>query len=138
MAVSIPEEALSIILSDPIIITTKAERSIKGISFHIVECWRVIPFIQTTMPRMRRMFAILDPIIFPTAMSVTPFNVEEMLTDNSGADVPKATMVRPITREETPRRLANDEAQSTKIFADFIRIRREMMRRRMGIIIRKE
>ena len=47
------------------------------------------------------MFAILLPITFPTARSVFPFAAEKRLTVSSGAEVPKATIVRPITISET-------------------------------------
>src|SRR3989338_1565884 len=37
----------------------------------------------------------------------------KILTINSGAEVPNATIVSPITSAETPRRLAREEAPST-------------------------
>ena len=47
------------------------------------------------------------------ARSVAPSATETMFTTNSGMDVPNATMVRPMTRSVTPKRLASLDAPST-------------------------
>jgi GNAT superfamily N-acetyltransferase len=52
-------------------------------------------------------------------MSALPFKADDTLTVSSGADVPKATMVSPITMEGIWKRLATDAAPSRKIAADY-------------------
>ncbi len=54
------------------------------------------------IPRIRSVFEIFDPIILPNAIPELPFMLASILTTNSGAEVPKATIVRPITKEEMP------------------------------------
>ena len=51
-------------------------------------------------PIMASVLNILLPTTFPMAMSVSPDNAAIQLTTSSGADVPKATIVSPITRVE--------------------------------------
>ena len=51
-------------------------------------------------PRMKPKLKILDPITFPIEMSVWPVIAARIVTANSGADVPNATTVSPITRSE--------------------------------------
>src|SRR3989338_10741163 len=104
---------------------TREERNINGTSFQTVECSSLTPFIHATMPRMSRMLAMLEPTTLPTAMSVTPLIADVILTESSGADVPNATIVRPMTSEDTPRRFAKDDAPSTSKFADFTKAKRE-------------
>ena len=48
-------------------------------------------------PVMSRVLKMFDPTTLPTARSAVPFNADTRLTQNSGADVPTATMVRPMT-----------------------------------------
>lgn len=71
-------------------------------------------------PIIRRVFAMFDPTIFPRARSVCPLRAERILTNNSGAEVPKATTVRPITSGGIPKVFAIEEAPPTKIFAPLI------------------
>jgi hypothetical protein len=49
------------------------------------------------------MLQILLPTTFPTAIILFPLIEEIRLTTNSGADVPNATTVKPITIGVTPR-----------------------------------
>ena len=46
------------------------------------------------------MFAILEPITFPKAISLLPFKTACKLTNNSGAEVAKETTVIPTTKVE--------------------------------------
>ena len=55
------------------------------------------------IPRARPILAMLLPIIVPIAMPSDPFIDAVKLTANSGLEVPKATMVRPITMGFIPR-----------------------------------
>ena len=48
-------------------------------------------------PKMIKIFKILLPTTFPTAIFAVPFNAAVILTAASGALVPIATMVRPTT-----------------------------------------
>jgi hypothetical protein len=59
---------------------------------------------------------------FEIARSVSQLNQASKFTTNSGAEVPKATIVRPIIRLDIPNFLATEEAHSTNISAHFISI----------------
>jgi hypothetical protein len=72
-------------------------------------------------PRIMNKLKLLLPIIFPKTMSENPFKEAKKLTINSGADVPKATIVNPITRSGTLFFFANEEAPDTSQFAPKIR-----------------
>ena len=50
---------------------------------------------------MRPILAMLDPITFPSAISLLPFKAATTLTNSSGALVAKATKVKPITTFDT-------------------------------------
>jgi hypothetical protein len=77
--------------------TTSTARTAKGISFHTVDfCTRSVLII-ADIPRIKRIFTIFDPTIFPMAISVLPLRAALIFTISSGADVPNATIVRPIT-----------------------------------------
>ena len=52
----------------------------------------VIPAAQVT----RNIFAILEPITFPTEISGDPFITASMETTSSQSDVPKPTTINPI------------------------------------------
>src|SRR5690554_6679287 len=52
------------------------------------------------MPNMRRILAMLLPIILPSTKSALPEAAAFKLTANSGAPVAKATTVKPITTDE--------------------------------------
>ena len=67
------------------------------------------------------MFAILLPTTFEIARSLFPSSNETKLTTNSGADVPNATTVSPITRDEIPNFFATLPAPSTKKSAHLIK-----------------
>ena len=53
---------------------------------------------------------MLLPRMLVSAMSDDPSVAATMFTTNSGAEVPKATIVRPITKSEIFRRLAKPDA----------------------------
>jgi hypothetical protein len=59
------------------------------------------------------MLQILLPTTLPTAIMLLPFIDEIRLTTSSGAEVPKATTVRPITIGVTPRLRARLEEPFT-------------------------
>lgn len=66
--------------------------------------------------RIRSIFAILEPSIFPMAISVFHRILAITETRSSGILVPTATIVRPIIASETRNFFAMDTAQSTSIF----------------------
>src|SRR5690606_38396210 len=63
----------------------------------------------------------LLPITFPSTISELPLEDAKTFTTNSGAEVPKATTVRPITILEIPILAARLEAESTSLSAPTIR-----------------
>lgn len=58
--------------------------------------------IKALTPRTRPILQIFDPITFPRAMSGRPRALKPILTNSSGALVPKATTVSPTTSGEMP------------------------------------
>ncbi len=52
-------------------------------------------WMRAAIPISRRILRMLLPMTLPRSMSVLPFMRAEMDTANSGAPVPKATIVRP-------------------------------------------
>ena len=71
---------------------------------------------------MRAMFEMFEPIAVPRAMSSFPFKTADIPTNTSGAEVPAAISVSPITRSPTPKCFAMTEAWSTNLFAPQTRI----------------
>jgi hypothetical protein len=63
------------------------------------------------------MLKILLPTTLPIAISALPCIEDRRLITNSGADVPNATIVRPITRSDILNRLATDAAPSVSALA---------------------
>jgi hypothetical protein len=55
-------------------------------------------------------------------MSSLPFKTAEIPTNTSGAEVPAAISVNPMTRSLTPKYLAKTDAWSTNLFAPQTRI----------------
>ena len=93
------------------------ERIQSGISFFNVLLVMTMGATSAVQPTIIRVLKILLPTTFPIAMSALPFKAEEILTVSSGADVPNATMVSPMTIEGIRKRLAMEAAPSVKPFA---------------------
>jgi len=91
-----------------------------GTSLYIVELFAWSGYTTAAAPRTSHVFAIFDPITFQRASSVCHFNAENTFTKSSGADVPKATIVRPITRGDIQSLLAIEDAPETRISAHLI------------------
>lgn len=53
------------------------------------------------IPRTRQTLAIFEPITSPMEREGTFWIIEEMVTESSGIDVPKATTVAPTIRGES-------------------------------------
>jgi hypothetical protein len=64
-------------------------------------------------PSTRAMLQILLPTTFPTAIMLLPFIEDTRLTTSSGAEVPKATTVKPMTIGVIPRLRARLEEPLT-------------------------
>ena len=58
--------------------------------------------IEAAMPRMSRMFPMLDPTTLPTAIPGEPMEAAWSEVTSSGAEVPKPTRVRPMTMGDSP------------------------------------
>ena len=70
-------------------------------------------------PKINPILKIFDPTIFPTEMLFNPRKAERIVTANSGADVPNATIVNPMTSSETRSFLAIRTEESTSKIAPF-------------------
>ncbi len=89
--------------------------------------------IAAQTPTTISMLKIFDPTMLLTAMSLFPEIAAVILTEASGALVPIATMVSPITALGTRRILARDEPPSTKKSAPLIKNANPMMSKRYSI-----
>ncbi len=76
------------------------------------------------MPSIIKIFSRLLPRMLPIAMPVVPANAAEMLIAASGALVPNATMVSPMTICGIWNFSAMPDAPSTKKSAPFIKIKK--------------
>ncbi|EJW96599.1 hypothetical protein EVA_15296 [gut metagenome] len=70
---------------------------IKGISVRTVERATARGVIKDARPKMTRIFIMLLPTILPIVISALPFKAAAILTAASGALVPIATIVKPMT-----------------------------------------
>ena len=70
-------------------------------------------FITNVRPITAKILNKLEPRIFPTAISDSPFEAATSEVASSGIDVPRATIVIPIAREDTPKYLAIEIAPLT-------------------------
>ena len=102
--------------------TTRAVeiRRRSGSSFEMVFRLILIGAIIAAIPMRRRIFKILLPMTLPSNMSVLPLMREEIDTASSGAPVPKATMVRPMSCLLTLKFDATDDAPETSQSAPLI------------------
>lgn len=94
--------------------------SSKGSSFETVSLLTLIGRIMAAMLISRRTLMILLPRTLPTKISVLPLISEEKETASSGAPVPNATIVRPISSLLTLKFDAMEEDPSTKKSAPLI------------------
>lgn len=85
--------------------------------------------------RIKRIFAVLLQTTFQRAISLFSLILARRLTISSGIEVPKATIVSPITRLDIPSFFAREDAPRTRISAQPIKIARPNMRERIGKII---
>ena len=64
-------------------------------------------------PKIKKILKILEPITFPTAISLSPFLAAMIDVTNSGNEVPTATIVNPMIASLSPKNLAISFAPST-------------------------
>jgi len=106
-----------------------------GISFQMVDDFTGMIPRTLVIQRMSRILAVFDPTTFPRAMSLLPRILASRLTVSSGSDVPNATTVKPMTRLETPKRLAIEAEPETRKSAPFMSMMRPTMTRMRESII---
>ena len=70
-------------------------------------------FITKVKPITAKILNKLEPRIFPTAISDSPFEAATRDVASSGIDVPRATIVIPIASDDTPKYSANEIAPLT-------------------------
>jgi hypothetical protein len=108
---------LVIIESFEIIKTTIADKKHSGISSQVVFDFTDKGNIIADMPNIAKILNILLPTIFPIVISEF-FDIDaNTFTINSGAEVPNATIVKPITIFGILCFFANEDALSTNKFA---------------------
>ena len=76
--------------------------------------------IKEEIPSISSIFAILEPMILPSARPLLPLKLALRLTANSGAEVPKLTTVSPMIMSESPVRFAKAAEAPTNISAPLI------------------
>ena len=96
---------------------TTEDRMQSGISFLSVFRVMTIGANKAVQPTIISVLNILLPTTLPMAMSALPLRAEDTLTVSSGAEVPNATIVSPITMEGIRRRLATEAAPSVSPLA---------------------
>ena len=80
------------------------ENNVKGIIFLTTLNLTFTVISNDETPRIKSIFAIFDPIIFPKFMSVVPSMAENIFIASSGREVPNAKTVNPRTNGFTPKR----------------------------------
>ena len=109
---------------------------VKGISEKIVLFLSGRLQIKAEIHKIKKIFAILLPKTLPIAISELPLKLARILITSSGAEVPKETIVRPMTKSEILNFLAIDEAPSTSRSAPLIRITNPTTKSKIVTIIR--
>jgi hypothetical protein len=84
-----------------------------GMSMRMSRCSIARPLKTADIPRMNRMLKMFEPTTLPRLTSALPDSDAPTLTAISGALVPKATTVRPMTIGAMPSRVAIDDAPRT-------------------------
>ncbi len=94
----------------------------------------MLPKIATGSPMTIQMLKMLLPMILPTIRSVSLRLAAVIVVISSGREVPKATIVRAITRSEIPIAEARKEALLTMSWLPAIRPTRPMIVRRIALL----
>jgi len=72
------------------------------------------PATKIVSPKTNRILAILEPTTLPKTMDDSPASTAVIEVANSGSEVPNATMVIPITKDDIPRDSPIFSAESIK------------------------
>ena len=86
--------------------------------------------IETPMqdtPKINAIFDMFDPTTAPIAIDSVPFNTDEIPTNISGAEVPRATIVSPIVNSLKPSFFAIRDELSINLSAPHIQTDNEMI-----------
>ncbi len=103
----------------------------KGICFFTIELSTLKEEKRAVIPKISNILEILEPTMLPIPISELPLIEEMILTINSGADVPNAITVNPITTLDIPNLLAMDEDPSTKTSAPLTRRTKPISNKKM-------
>ena len=98
-----------------------------GICFRITSGSILKGLMRMATPKMTRILVMLLPMTLPNSRSVFPDKWELKEIAISGADVPKATMVKPIMVVDILKFRAKEADPSTKKSAHLIRIMKPRM-----------
>ena len=79
-------------------------------------------------PKISAILVIFDPTIVPIATASTEFITELIATNISGAEVPRATIVKPTNKSLMPKFLAILEDASTNLSAPKTRVAMDIIR----------
>jgi len=82
-------------------------------------------------PKISAILVIFDPTIVPIATASAEFITELIATNISGADVPRATIVKPTNKSLMPNFLAILEDASTNLSAPKTRVAMDIIRSEM-------
>ena len=86
----------------------------KGMSFFTVDLLMAIGATMAEHPTISMTLKMFDPTTLPTARSGLPFSADTKLTNSSGAEVPAATIVSPMTISGMCMPRASDAAPSVR------------------------
>ena len=92
--------------------------------------------IRAGKPSASRTFAILDPTTLPAARSPSPISAAWTPTTISGAEVPKATIVKPTISAGTPQCRAKAAAPRTIMSPAMIKMTKPNKRKRNDAIMK--
>ena len=87
---------------------------LRGISFLRLLFVITSGVINAVIPRIIIVLKILEPTMFPIAMSAFPWKDDMKLTTISGVDVPMPTIVRPMMNSLRPNFFAMLDEPSTR------------------------
>lgn len=102
--------------------------NIKGMNWTngVLDGFNEIPIHET--PNIKAILEILEPTTVPIANSSLAFKTDDIPTNISGADVPSATIVKPIVSSLRPSFLAIKDEFSTNLSAPQIKTVKETAR----------
>ena len=84
-------------------IIAKPNKTMTGNSKYNISFGEARGVISDVIPNTERILNIFDPTILPTEIALSFLNAAMAEVANSGKDVPKATILIPITISDTPR-----------------------------------